>query len=44
MREDKQLVAMSMRKDLVKQLKAEAKAMDLTLSAYIRLIISKRHK
>lgn len=44
MREDKQLVAMNMRKDLVKQLKAEARAMDLTFSAYIRLIISKRHK
>lgn len=44
MKEDKQLIAMSMKKDLVKQLKAEAKVLDLSLSAYIRFIIAKRHK
>ena len=44
MREDKQFVAITMKKEIVKQLKEEAKQMDLSLSAYIRFIIANRHK
>lgn len=44
MREDKQLVALCMKKELVKELKKEAEAMSLTLSAYIRFIIGNRKK
>lgn len=43
MKDDKQLIAMSMKKDLVKQLKEEARSMELSLSAYIRFILARRH-
>lgn len=44
MKADKQFVALSMRKDLVAQLKQEAKELELTLSAYIRFILNNRKK
>lgn len=44
MKEDKQFVAMTMKKDLVAQLREEAKEMGLTLSAYIRFILMNRKK
>lgn len=43
MKDEKQLIAMSMNKELVRQLKAEAKSMELSLSAYIRFILARRH-
>lgn len=44
MKDDKQFVAVNIRKDVVAQLKQEAKELDLTLSAYIRFIITNRKK
>ena len=44
MREDKQFVAITMKKEIVQQLKEEARKLDLTLSAYIRFIIANRNK
>ena len=44
MREDKQLLAISIKKDIVKALKEEAEELGLTLSAYVRFIITNRKK
>lgn len=44
MRKDKQLFAMQIDKELIAQLKREAEANGLTVSAYVRFILLRRHK